>query len=643
MLSTPVRMHERRDRPSRGFSLKTKIFGLLATILTVILIIFTIWTYNNERTSMQSEMLEQSRVLATEMNATWEFVSINQNTINYDSNDNFDYKGLHCAIAGKSVAALFSRHSDSAIRFTKLDPRNADNAPDEFETAALDTFQANSDIIEYYGFADEDGSRVFRYVSAMKVTENCLDCHGQPAGQIDLTGYPKEGLSLGDVGGAMSITTPTDLYYTNMLTSVFYNVCFFLLIMVSLMVAVYIAMNRMVTRPLDNLGTSLKRVVDSPSASVHIEGPDRVFGSTEVDVLFERFNSMSQTLSTLYGHLEGEVEDRTQQLAQANEQLERQRVHVEHVNEQLKKDNQYKSDFLAIVSHELRTPLTSIIAFTDLMGEHVPPDDDVMRKQLEEVASNGRTLLEMVNNILETARIQAGSERLNLELVDLSDVIGMVESTNESVAQKNGIALSTVIAPDTPLIVSDWEKVRRILTNLVSNAVKFTDTGGAVQVHVTFDEPTSYVVIAVIDTGIGIPADKQELVFERFTQENMSTARRYGGSGLGLALVKDLTSMLGGMVHLESSPGHGSTFTVLLPSDWTLDGPHAPGHADPHLDGPDAAACPDPDAAACPDPDGPHAPGLSGPEFDERRGEGDNEKGGDADSAENADETSART
>ena len=257
---------------------------------------------------------------------------------------------------------------------------------------------------------------------------------------------------------------------------------------------------------------------------------------------------------------------------------------MEEVNERLKRENQYKSDFLAIVSHELRTPLTSILAFTELLAQSIDPSETAALRQVEEVEKNGSILLEMVNNVLETARIQAGSERLNLELVDLNDIVGMVETSNESVALKRGVAFATSVAPDVPLIESDWEKVRRILVNLVSNAIKFTPEGGRVEVNVAYepgesanaversvaavDEPGTSggtVRIDVTDTGIGIPADKQRLIFERFTQENMSTVRRYGGSGLGLSLVKDLVAMLGGTVELESAPGQGSTFTVRLP------------------------------------------------------------------------------
>ena len=259
--------------------------------------------------------------------------------------------------------------------------------------------------------------------------------------------------------------------------------------------------------------------------------------------------------------------ERTEQLRRANAELERQRERVEEINEQLSRDNQYKSDFLAIVSHELRTPLTSILAFADLLGQSMDPADEEAARQLEEIDKNGAILLEMVDNVLECARIQAGSETLNLELLDLNDVVGMVESALAPVAAKKGVAFATRVDYDVPLIRSDWEKLRRVLANLASNAVKFTDRGGAVTVRVRCDGAPGARVIeaAVADTGIGIPAEAQELIFERFRQENMSTVRRYGGSGLGLSLVKDLVAMLGGSVAVESEPGQGSVFTVTLP------------------------------------------------------------------------------
>ena len=316
------------------------------------------------------------------------------------------------------------------------------------------------------------------------------------------------------------------------------------------------------------------------AAQVTVDRPRAPYATAEIDELFERFNTMSTRLSALYADLESQVTDRTRQLSEANRELERQRSAVERANELLKQENRYKSDFLAIVSHELRTPLTSIIAFAELMEDSVPEDNDLAHRQLEEIGKNGRILLEMVDNVLETARIQAGSERLNLELVDVNDVVGMVEASNRSMALKCGIEFATHVAADVPLLLSDWEKLRRVLVNLVSNAIKFTEEGGRVRVDVRCDAQGAGVLIEVSDNGIGIPPDKHALVFERFTQENMSTVRRYGGSGLGLSLVKDLVTMLGGTVTLESALGEGSTFTVWLPTRQDAGGADGQDNAD---------------------------------------------------------------
>lgn len=565
-----------RKHPHARFGLRTKIIGLLVGMLLVLSGIFIGFTYLEQRDRTEAAMLEKSRVLVSEMDAVWEFVSINQDTINYTSDGVYDYKGLHCAIAGKSVAALFSRGSSYSMRFTNLNPRNAHNDPDDYEADALRTFMDNPHITERYGFSQMDDRSVFRYVSVMQVSSDCVDCHGTPAGEMDVTGYPKEGWETGDIAGAVSVVVPTEQAFQDMHNSIANDALFFLVLMACMAVIIYFVLSRLVTNPLTDLRSSLSAVADGsrslkgkvasgvfPASS---KGLPELYATREVDGLFEQFDSMAQRLLDLYGGLESQVAERTEQLIQANHELEFQRRRVEEINEKLTRDNRYKSDFLAIVSHELRTPLTSILAFADLMGDTVDPADAASRRQLEEIEKNGAVLLEMVDNVLETARIQAGSERVNLELVDLNDVVGMVEASNRPVALKKGVDMTTAVDSDVPLIMSDWEKIRRILTNLVSNAVKFTSAGGHVEVRVSWHAESSCIHIEVEDTGIGIPADKQALVFERFTQENMSTVRRYGGSGLGLSLVKDLSAMLGGTVSVTSLPGVGSTFSVELPA-----------------------------------------------------------------------------
>lgn len=564
-----------------SIGLKTKIIGLLGAVLLVFLAIDIVWTYHTQKQATEAVMLEESRILVSEMDAVWEFVSINQNIINRSADGSYDYKGLHCALAGEEVATFFSDDSDYSIRFTRLAPRNLRNSPDEYEREALAFFERDSSTGEYYGFSDRDGESVFRYISVMRVSKNCTECHGRPAGEIDVTGYPKEGWEVGDVAGAVSVTVPTDWYFSNMHATAANGVMFFLATMACMALIIYFALTRLVTNPLSNLRHAFVTMSAKSSGAglgVAVERLSPVYSSTEVDDLFAQFELMAASLSSMYSNLESQVEERTTQLSAANEELEHQRRHVEQVNDRLKKENEYKSDFLAIVSHELRTPLTSILAFAELMEESLPEDKELARTQLEEIGKNGRILLEMVDNVLETARIQVGSEKLNLEWIDLGDVVGMVEASSAPLAAKKSIEFSTFVSPDVPLIRGDWEKIRRILVNLVSNAIKFTDRGGSVHVEISYDADAETVSLAVVDSGIGIPEDKQSLVFERFSQENMSTVRRYGGSGLGLSLVKELSQMLGGSVSLKSARGSGSTFTVQLPIKQEGDA-HGESHA----------------------------------------------------------------
>lgn len=587
----------------RKTGLRTKLIGLLTAVLVLITALFLMYTYEDQSVRAETDLLEKSRVLVAEMDAVWDFISLNQNTINYDSDGTYDYKGIHCAIAGKSVAALFSEKSNYSMRFTNLSPRNIYNKPDAYEEDALRTFYDDESVSEIWGFEEEDGEPVFRYVEVMNVSDACVDCHGKPAGELDATGYPKEGWEVGDVAGAVSVVVPAEAALANMRDAIVSNVVFFLMVALAMAVIIYVVISRMVTEPLTSLRSAFSRVADQaapvePPAAGEPVGEESqkvlaawdgspLFTTREIDALVRQYQSMAERLNALYESLELQVAERTGQLQRANEELEQHRRRVEEINEQLQRDNQYKSDFLAIVSHELRTPLTSILAFTDLLEQEIAPDNEAAVKQLDEIDKNGAILLEMVDNVLECARIQAGSESLNLELIDLNDLVGMIEAAMSPVADKKGVAFDTHVSSSVPLMVGDWEKLRRVIANLVSNAVKFTAPGGRVTLdveRVAADEARrspawrdatpvggelppggDAVAIAVADTGIGIPADKHVLVFERFQQENMTTVRRYGGSGLGLSLVKDLVAMVGGCVTLKSAPGEGSVFTVYLP------------------------------------------------------------------------------
>lgn len=233
-------------------------------------------------------------------------------------------------------------------------------------------------------------------------------------------------------------------------------------------------------------------------------------------------------------------------------------------NAQLEAESKQKSDFLAIMSHELRTPLASIIAFTDIW-EKAPEGGPVDQARLvAEIKQNSTQLLEMVNNTIDVARLEAGRMEIQCEETDLLDVLGTVFAVADPIALKRGVRLEREVDYTIPIMLTDDEALRKILMNLVGNALKFTEPGGTVWVRALRDCAAGVVVLQVEDTGCGIPEADFERIFGKFSQTardgNMET-----GSGLGLFLVRSLAEHLGGTVSLASEVGRGSTFTVVLP------------------------------------------------------------------------------
>ncbi|WP_251230950.1 c-type heme family protein [Adlercreutzia aquisgranensis] len=542
--------------------LKTK-FGVLIVLLVVMSLGANIvWTSMNARSQMENELREKGQVLAQQMDAVWGFMASNQDRLEQISyTDKGVYQGLHCAIVGRSIGQLFTSQSTYSTKFVNFNPRNPADEPDAFESAALNAFFEH-DAVEFYQITEQDGEEVFRYVAPMRIEQNCLECHGEPAGELDVTGFAKEGWKLGDVGGAISIVMPLDVYMESERASIIQDVIFFGGMLIVCLLVIYLALRYLVTKPLARIRSGVE-CIQQGNLDVRFAHSQ---SSREINDLMREFNTMAAELSGIYGSLETQVSDRTAQLARANEVLEQQRGQLEQANRRLREENRYKSDFLAMMSHELRTPLTSIIAFAELLSSESEPADEKEAETLREIEANSHALLLMINDILEMSRLDAGRTDMNVEVVDLGDVAGMVCDVVRPLASRNGLEFSCEIDPDVPLISADFEKVRHVVENLCGNAMKFTPEGGSVRLSIGMDEQGEHVLIRVCDTGIGIAPQDWERIFERFVQVDSSVSRRYSGTGLGLALAKEYVEMHGGTIAVESELGHGSTFVVSLPA-----------------------------------------------------------------------------
>ncbi|HKQ59658.1 MAG TPA: response regulator, partial [Candidatus Polarisedimenticolaceae bacterium] len=273
-----------------------------------------------------------------------------------------------------------------------------------------------------------------------------------------------------------------------------------------------------------------------------------------------------------------QLSDQMRQVEYKNREIEQAKAALEEKAEQLALSSRYKSEFLANMSHELRTPLNSLLILARMLADN--PDNNLTLKQIDyaqTIHGSGTDLLSIINDILDLAKIESGTVTLNIEPERFSELHDYVERTFRQVANGKGLAFDVKVAPGIPAAMqTDEKRLQQILKNLLSNAFKFTDQGkvslqmaparsGWTPGHPQLDVAETVVAFSVTDTGIGIPANKQQSIFEPFQQADGTTSREYGGTGLGLSISRELARLLGGEIQLRSTPAIGSTFTLFLP------------------------------------------------------------------------------
>ncbi|OPZ75436.1 MAG: Histidine protein kinase DivJ [Firmicutes bacterium ADurb.Bin456] len=261
------------------------------------------------------------------------------------------------------------------------------------------------------------------------------------------------------------------------------------------------------------------------------------------------------------------LDDAVGMLYETNKTLEKQRKMLAETNLQLQEKDRLKDEFLANTNHELRTPLSAVIAFTELLkDESTGKLNDLQRDYLDEINDSGRELLDRINGFLDLSKIAAGKVTLYKELFGAGDLVETVIRRMRPLYEYKGVSLKVApLASHGLQVLADRSKAGQILTNLLSNALKFTPPDGNVMVDAYPDESGRYVAVSVKDTGIGIAPEDQKKIFEPFQQVDGSAVRRYGGTGIGLTLVKKLVELNGGTIAVSSEFQKGSTFTFTLP------------------------------------------------------------------------------
>ena len=331
---------------------------------------------------------------------------------------------------------------------------------------------------------------------------------------------------------------------------------------------------------LEHFNPSHQAFLDQLTESIGI-----VINTIEANTRTEDLLKQSQSLAEELQQTNQELEEKARQLAHQNQEVERKNAEVEQARQaleekakQLALTSKYKSEFLANMSHELRTPLNSLLLLSDQLTRNAEGNLNVRQVEAAKtIHASGNDLLALINDILDLSKIESGTVHVDVSELRLVDLQRYVERTFRHIAESSRVGFNVQLDPAAPRSMhTDIKRMQQIIKNLLSNAFKFTHEGavtfslapatsGWSPENEELERAGQVIAFSVTDTGIGIPPDKQQIIFEAFQQADGSTSRKYGGTGLGLAISRELSRLLGGEIRLVSSPGVGSTFTLYLP------------------------------------------------------------------------------
>ena len=426
------------------------------------------------------------------------------------------------------------------IRFAKEGERQPDVLTDE-RKEVIEFLKSGKTRDDEIRLAEKDGVLCSSYVRIFRATDSCISCHN-PQGSAGAFGR-------GEPIGAVIIQRPAGEISRTALLNLVLIIVAGLIAGAGAIVAFYMITQRVILRPI----RQLRAIANNVS-----EGNLDVRSSIKTRDEYEK-------LSNAFNHMLDGLQAAQEKLRQANKQLDGKIAELSDRNIELFKANQVKGEFLANISHEFRTPLNAILGFAEILREKPGLlKKDKSRRYAENIITSGKSLLNMINDLLDLAKTEAGKMKLRIEKTNVPQLCKLLMASFSEMTKNKKIKVRLLADDNLPELMTDAGKVQQILYNFLSNSVKFTPKGGKIEIRASMQDE-KHVRIGVSDTGCGIAESDRKKIFEKFRQADGSITRRTTGSGLGLAISRELAAMLAGTVGVESQLEKGSTFWLDIP------------------------------------------------------------------------------
>jgi two-component system, NarL family, sensor histidine kinase BarA len=427
-------------------------------------------------------------------------------------------------------------------RYKLLKPKAQDpeNKADGNEVAILNRFVENPEKIEESHLSHVQS--LFLYYGAIRAEASCVACHSELNRKTNL-----EPVREGDLMAVLAIRLPTQAIESGIHQNRALLISTAMVTSILIMLGSYLIIRYVIVKPVKHL-----KLVSDNIAAGHVNVRSDIQTGDEFEDLSNAFNRMIRKLMAMREESE-----------KLNVSLDRKVDELAQANMALHQSDRIKGDFLATMSHELRTPLNSILGFSDVLLANTSTLTEKQARWVTNIKSNGQQLLNLITDILDLAKIEAGKMDIRAEELSPDELCDSLIAMFRPMAEKKRIELRPQYERNLPTILQDGVKLRQILSNLLSNAIKFSPEGGRVELDARFTEER--IRFVVTDNGIGIALEDQQKIFEKFRQSANPMTREHEGSGLGLSIVHELCKLLGGSIQLKSEPGQGSQFTVTIP------------------------------------------------------------------------------